>query len=491
MIVCLIMSELRQAKEPGEFPFRAEYYEFTDLLNNVQQGIDFGLYRQNSAAVQQLVRLNRDFLPNGKFFDRFADLLTRQQEPTEEELFDLGVDVGSSICLRPSPKERILGYLNTLLRLDALCVGMVGPESNRVGAIYSVINYARRQTAESLPLDGITNSVFTDVGQSLVQAGRVNPYNASIFKRSFDRLDILHKVWLRSKEFREYAISLFDADGSCSDEELCLADRGIDLLTRAAMKQRKYGTKPAYIESSAGGIWLFYDGDDWRTALMSKPGSVNIPPIAAVVMHAPECDIQTIDLSLDAVSIGKVGQVRRNQAGPMAANPDFGIIIQHSGSITLDYEGLQPLEVVMPDKPTTLRRLKAEIASNFYDLSMAIDASARPAPRNYAQMAPQERQGFNPITQLLIPRLRYMEDRTEPVREKSRIVRRHDVAWYVRPLPPGWHASPEAIKLAKEVGVELEPNETFVKKHKRGSGQEKIVGYHAVRRAIDLKPGDY
>lgn len=487
------MSGSEKERELYNFPFAADYSEAAEVFNSVQHEVDLGSYETPDAEiVQRLIRLNRNFLPAGQFFDRFANLLTKQQEPTEEELFDLGVDVGASIYTHDhSPKGLALGYLNTWLRMNTLGAGLVGQENHRADAAYLLMDYACMQVAETLPFDDATNNMFGELAQSLARARlTTDPRNAAVFTLSFNRLHQLQRVWLTSKEFRDYSVDLFATNKNYSDEEQLAVDKGVGLLTQEAMKHRKYGTKPAYTESSAGGVWLFYDGDDWRNMLLAKQGTTMTPHVAAIVMHIPELDLSTIDLRLEGLSLGSMGQVQRNGAGIAVANSNFSIAIQQNGSMSLDYEGLQPLEVVMADDRTALQRLKAEIASNFYDLSMPIDMGARPA-HNYAQMTPEERREFDPIRQLLIPRLRYLQNSHESVDETSKIVRRHDVTWYVRPLPPGWHASPEAAKLAEEVGVVLKPNETFVKKHERGSG-EKILGYHAVRRAIDLEPGrDY
>lgn len=64
------------------------------------------------------------------------------------------------------------------------------------------------------------------------------------------------------------------------------------VLTQEAMENRKYGTKPAWIESSTGGAWVFYDGEDFKRKL-SLDRSL---PIAAIVVHTRHQDLKDIRL---------------------------------------------------------------------------------------------------------------------------------------------------------------------------------------------------
>jgi hypothetical protein len=84
------------------------------------------------------------------------------------------------------------------------------------------------------------------------------------------------------------------------------------------------------------------------------------------------------------------------------------------------------------------------------------------------------------IPSLILPRLRYLEDPNltkeiereieEDIEETKK--RRHVVECFRRKLPKGAKPSQEAIRLAAENNFVLREGETFVKQHKRGSGEE-------------------
>lgn len=99
----------------------------------------------------------------------------------------------------------------------------------------------------------------------------------------------------------------------------------------------------------------------------------------------------------------------------------------------------------------------------------------------------------DPVVDLMLPRLRLLEDHaglaeaTEQEIEKAatdtrtRAVRKHDVTDFIRPLPKGHRPSPQARKRAWEAfGIELGENETYVRSHKRGKGDE-ITAHEAKR----------
>lgn len=106
-----------------------------------------------------------------------------------------------------------------------------------------------------------------------------------------------------------------------------------------------------------------------------------------------------------------------------------------------------------------------------------------PGPTSYPHLPNDQGGEFDPVPQLLIPRIRLLHRPPSVKSDIVREVREHDVTWFVRRLPSGWHASPDAIARATELGVELAPNETFVKEHTRGAGH-KVLGHQAIRQDI-------
>jgi hypothetical protein len=91
-----------------------------------------------------------------------------------------------------------------------------------------------------------------------------------------------------------------------------------------------------------------------------------------------------------------------------------------------------------------------------------------------------------PITpDLILPRIRILENINKLVEQTAleveqaeeetarRSMRQHDVVEHIRKLPIGKHPSAQAKQLALEkFGIVLGDNETFVRKHHRGKGEE-------------------
>lgn len=97
---------------------------------------------------------------------------------------------------------------------------------------------------------------------------------------------------------------------------------------------------------------------------------------------------------------------------------------------------------------------------------------------------------------LLLPRLRHLESPKELMEELEReiekadeetirrareSVRQHEVVAHIRRLPDGYRPTTRARQLAKDTfGIELENNETFVRKHERGAGEQ--IGAHRAKQ---------
>ncbi len=97
---------------------------------------------------------------------------------------------------------------------------------------------------------------------------------------------------------------------------------------------------------------------------------------------------------------------------------------------------------------------------------------------------------------LYLPRIRSLENVDLLLREleteiekadtetskRAREISRHGVIWHIRRLPQGKRATPEARRRAKEHGIVLAENETYVRPHERGKGELKPVAHHAKAR---------
>jgi hypothetical protein len=477
---------------PSDLPYQEDYDYIRGVISDIHTVAGDGSYNILDAGIlKRATETNEDFLPGGQFYDRIADLVTRRKRPDEFELFDLGVDIGARLAeTKNNTRNIILGYLNTSLWMDTVKVGLVGqPASNKV--VHAVLDYARKQVMDMLPVDAKTQNLFEVIARSLLELSESDMRDSNAIGWLFVKLDILDREYRSLREFKDVTTDYYSQKTQeLSQDDIEKVDRDVQLLNEVSMANRKYGTKPAYTEASIGGSWIFFDGEDYRESLLRDSSNVLLPRFAAVVIHSPHTDLKNI--RLDATEVRKANATARLVSTSIpSAEPDFAVTIALDGTMSVDAQGLQTLDRILKDSPLAASMLKAEIAANFYDLSMPIGTQTGADPRNYGGMSTIERKNFNPILQLLVPRIQSLQAPRVPSVESDRSVREHDVTWFVRKLRPGWSASPDALANAARIGISLGPNETFVKAHKRGIGHA-VIGYHAVRRNIDMQPGvDY
>lgn len=479
---------------PPQFPshYQTEYEQITTLVDGVYNSAVAGQYGLfESGVVKQMYAPNEKFLPGGDFFDRLGSVVDNKHMPAEIDIFDLGIDVGASIVSNSkSTRSLVLGYLNVCVNMDAARVAFVGvrPISRTTNALHT---YIRKQVLDALPHDAKTKNLINVIHDALNGAYQHEaPDRAQTFVWMNAKLNMLESEYYQAANFDERVADYYERAGRLSTEEIEKVDFDARLLNNRSMVQRKYGTKPAYTEASIGGSWIFHDGDDFRRTILRSTNNVMLPPFAAIVHHSPLEDLKDLSFKLEDED-SYDGRIKYVGGGLKDAKTDLRIVIGLDGSMTVDYEGLIPVEDVARNSPIAARMLKAEIASNFYDLSMPIDEASPDNTRNYSGMSEAERRNFNPVLQLLVPRIRRINDAEAVSIEHPRVVREHDVVWFVRKLRPGWHASPEAIENASRIGIELGANETFVRAHKRGAGHS-VLGYHAVKRSMELEAGsDY
>gem|GEM_PF-4896789 len=461
------------------------------LITDIVIAADSGLYDTFDATVlKRITATNEDFLPGGMFYDRLAELLTREKRPSDYELFTTGIDIGARIGEdNKTPRNIILGYMNAALWMDTLKTGFNGPQST--GKVhYGIGDYMRKQVIDLLPLDVKTHNLMKVMGSGFVNMRESNVNDNHAIDMLLVKMNNFDREYQALREFKTTTLDYYGNAEELSPEEFRVIDRNVRLLNQESMAHRKYGTKPAYTEASIGGSWIFYDGEDYRESLLRDGTNILLPHFASVVIHSPHTDLQNINL--DATRVRTANALIRQAGNDMpSAEPDFAVIIAFDGTMSVDAHGLQTVDRALKDSPRIASMLKAEVAANFYDLSMPIDTNAASELKSYVAMSTVERQNFDPILQLLMPRMRYLGSSAPPSPETIRTVREHDVTWFVRKLREGWHPSPDAIANAARVGIVLDRNETFVRAHKRGAGHA-VIGYHAVKREIDLQPGiDY
>lgn len=142
---------------------------------------------------------------------------------------------------------------------------------------------------------------------------------------------------------------------------------------------------------------------------------------------------------------------------------------------------------VSQQKYTAYRALQADVIASYFDLTQpakVINRMKHETPSAATVPTPNE-SSSEIIRRLLLPRLQAV---TEPAGleqnseadNHARSLRYHGVTWHRRTLPEGWSPSPRALELAEKAGVSLDPGETFVKAHHRGSKHIGEVVAHQV-----------
>lgn len=204
--------------------------------------------------------------------------------------------------------------------------------------------------------------------------------------------------------------------------------------------------------------------------------------MVGMVFHSPHKELSNLRIAQEETAAQGRNKFYALGGAMEAAEPDFKVIINTDGSMGIYPRSLHTLDTVLADRPDAAMALKAEIAANFYDLTTPVYDEINAGSPNYPNIPQEQKEDFDPVTQLLIPRVRRLNQPQSTVSDVVREVRAHDVTWYVRLLRNGWRASPDAIARAKELNVILAENETFVKAHTRGTRGEKALGYQAIRR---------
>ena len=434
-------------------------------LDTFEKGVAPALYKPASML-----------LPGNEIFNRTANYLTHHD--SYEDTFEIGVDLGIEINNSSrNDRDKFLLFISTVeaiaLMRNALGILKNKTMSDVEDVIALTILESDKPLKDKIKLLEVIDEAIDDIREKVDVED-----DDFTFVRAHHSIVRLRNALTKLDETKHSVQVAYPTTDSFETTEGSEVEKNARLLTSEAMSHRKYGTKPAYIEASIGGSWVFYDGEDYKRKFnLSETASV-----AAVVYHVKETKPKDLRIGLRETQIEYGMKAYEVVGGLGEMDSDMELYIMQDGSITTDRHGINDLAVVFRDKPSVSHQIKAEISSNFYDLSMPISRSRQ--ARNFPSFTQDEREDFDPIKDLLMPRIKSINDE-KPAPENddnTRIIREHDVTWFVRTLPNGWHASSEAVEEASKRGIILEENETFVREHTRGNSGERVFGYHAVRR---------
>ena len=435
-----------------------------------------GLDHFDKSVIKDIYAPNLETELGGKYRATLYDVILNQVAD-KNSLLDIGVDIGVDIIQqKTSARNRIVAYLNTIRAIDDLRLEVLSKNAH-YDIVLGVGTYMRAILVGELLQTKSTELVFDALETTLKKAYELgDDVEQSQYETHLSRLALLRSRYDTYKSAKNIG-EKYDVNDESSEDEYSSLKQNATLLSREAMRHRKYGTKPAYIDASMGGAWIFYDGEDWRHKMSSKGSRVsNYVNVAAVVGYSPYDEFKSLKFQID-----KSNPNLAAISGPGMDKITFLVYIGQDGVISMDPEGIEDLGLDLKLSHIQELSLRAEIASNFYDLSMPV-MKHHPEDKVFENPVERKKQKFNPIKELLIPRIRYIEqgEYFSASDDVTRTIREHDVVWFVRTLPSGWHASPDAVAEAEAYGIELAKNETFVKAHTRGTGN-KVMGYHAVR----------
>lgn len=389
-----------------------------------------------------------------------------------------------------SPADSCITFANLAFAIDA---AKQKATNRRHSTVVSnlIIGAAGSTLAAELPLDQETHDLinrFLQIAEEDEKAGGwMHPKWVLIERQLRERREIADFAGRFSKIDRLLGSSLEgqDINGNVAEAMNHIYDF------------RRYGIKPAYFRDGMlhcnDDSWVIFNLEDYLPE--SYEGYV-FPDIAGIALaHAKNID--DIRGEWFEKSIGEGRMMGRSYN----YNSHYRMTMMKDGELTLmASQGVIPLR----------REFETAGASNLYEwlrLSHASRLIDLVVPATMISEMPKVKQNagfigkminmmklFN-VQKLVLPRLRLINENTEQIIEEldreleeaeertKRMLRLHEVVDHVRILPPGYGASPEARARAEQLGIKLAPNETFVKKHRRGDGEPEIKSHKAVRKS--------
>ncbi len=286
---------------------------------------------------------------------------------------------------------------------------------------------------------------------------------------------------------------------------------GIDQL-------RAYGVKPCVFNDGllqpAGTSWVFGDGYDLRRTVDPDGQWDFLASSLAVTILTPEHEVRRTGRVAPSTRIEVSGQARMVGFG-LDVRALLSASIYEGGRMTADPEiGVIPLDMYFAQSG---RRAMFPIFRlihllRLYDLVVPVEAMRQAAlpgwpgrPVSEAGRQPRQARREPPerfFRTLVVPRLRLLGDtgaldramahevddaRRLTERLTTKLMDRHDIVGFLRPLPLGRRATDRARTLAlQERGIAAIPEGyTYVKNHSRGSQENGAVG-HIARRRVPL-----
>lgn len=487
-------SLIRSRPAPGEaeLPYNIEHPDrmlrICHAVGQVaEQGVDkFDLHED--AIAEKILAANPAYEPGSEVYDAVVSALeAAPRSDRGENMQHFGLHVGEEvedaailivdniITNNKNTRGKMLGYLNACFEVDRIKLGIHG-EQKGINQEHVILEKVRQLLVSEIPIDARSEKLANVLHENVHEM----THKQAFFGWFMPKMALLRQEMILRRQVNQVADLIPPAT-----PESIKKYGGSDALDADAkdiveqMSDRKYGIKAAYTEASFGGSWVYYDADD----IIEVVGGVNPkspgPDFVAVVYHSPLNALSNLKVRREVQDLPNNGRYNIMGGAIQEMRPDIQLVIGADGQLYFDHNVTESVKYELKDRPGAYEALLAEVMANFYDLSASAKVVEVEKTPTYSQLTDNEKEYFDPILQLLLPRIKKRYTNEEEIGQEptGRTVREHDVVWFVRELPAGFHASPEAQERAVRHNITLAPNETFVRAHKRGRGNS-VQGHY-------------
>jgi len=417
------------------------------------------------------------------------------------------VEAGDAICdaVNEMPRiralsSRTLDYLSFSSDVSQIKTDTVGHEASAARLNYLIFRRAE-QYIQDMNIDESEGQTFVNhyIKQRLEQLfekGSIPPNTYSYMSAKLQTLSSQSNMLEINRRFFDLLVDGEDSR-TYTKEEIDEHTRDTSELFDAIRKTHTHGLKLGYFTHHDGGSLIYGAVQSKQNSeYVNKPLGENLHPLTAE---------KTMTSVFDVVYSGyhtpryvepermKIHDKTGNMVSSGFSIDNLRVLmtgfVGHDGELYTGDSCVRPLayDAAALGKYEQYRSLQATIFAQYCDLTRTVGESTpnnSRLPATYTSPNMVARDPLDVFNELVVPRLRKAESTTpSDNNDSSKIVRLHNVAYFVRQLPDGAHASPQAQQLAYEHGIELPEGMTFVRAHKRGSEElGRVVAHKLIQR---------
>jgi len=448
-------------------------------------------YEDGKFLVGRIASPNRILRHAPELYDQTRAALVADDD---ESLIGLAEDIDIARQLyAPENAKPISAILSFVTLLEAIRQQL--PSVDGAGArINALINLIIKRTADSFPEDQLLDATQTIhyICNQLQQLYNETGYT-QLETINLELFSLLDAIYVRLHTYQYIDMLPADLDNITTEEMRHDTQHVAELFTEIRATQH-YGVKMGYVEDPRGGTLIFSPPIDPSEvfAHVASPHPLMLQDSSiAGIRHSRKkrhsrIKIKATQLTQGLSSIGNVDDI----------DPITSMSLGKDGELYTDRDCRTPLVDIAraKGKYTAYRDMQARIIAHYFDITHSLDEVRQvqqTITATNAETHTSSRSPMESIERLVIPRANVRKGEQiqtiHNIQENrpSRNVRQHGVVWHIRELPEGWHASPNALELAKKLGVTLRPNETIVKEHRRGSRLlGEVTAHHLIQRSL-------